>query len=79
MLEAYSSLDPANARSEMKRFLGWPGQAISYKIGEQEILRLREDLQQRQGRDFSAKTFHARLLELGAIDIALLRQFLLED
>ena len=75
MLETYATLDTANARSEMNRFLGWPGQAISYKIGEREIIRLRDEMRRREGPRFAAKEFHASVLEVGAIDIDLTNKY----
>ena len=44
MLERYATLDHANAVSETNRYLGWPAQAIAYKVGEREILRVRDEL-----------------------------------
>ena len=44
------------AQSEATRYLGWPGQAISYKIGEKVILDLRQELSQRD--DFDLKRKH---------------------
>ena len=79
MLERYSTISRENARSEMNRFLGWPGQAIAYKIGEREILRLRDESRRPGGEVLTVRDFHARLLELGAIDMRLLRQFVLDE
>lgn len=55
------------AESEVKRYLGWPGQAISYKVGEREILAMRESARQKPG--FDLKEFHTRMLRAGAIRI----------
>src|SRR5688572_14787302 len=44
---AFLTLD--HAESEATRYLGWPGQAISYKVGERVVLELRRELQRRQG------------------------------
>ena len=60
------------AESEVIRYLGWPGQAISYKIGEREILRLRDVEQDRLGESFSLKDFHARVLGSGEMGLELL-------
>jgi uncharacterized protein (DUF885 family) len=51
--------------SEVKRYLGWWGQAISYKVGEREILAMRERARDRDG--FDMKEFHRSLLGAGAI------------
>ncbi|HEU4319303.1 MAG TPA: DUF885 domain-containing protein [Acidimicrobiia bacterium] len=53
------------SESEVKRYLGWHGQAISYKVGEREILAMRE--RARSGPDFDLKEFHRRFLDAGAI------------
>jgi uncharacterized protein (DUF885 family) len=62
------------AESEVKRYLGWPGQAISYKVGEREILDIREQSRAREGANLDQKEFHRRLLEAGAIRLDDLRQ-----
>ncbi|MGH9198932.1 MAG: DUF885 domain-containing protein, partial [Acidimicrobiia bacterium] len=53
------------SHSEIKRYLGWPGQAISYKVGEREILLLRQEARDRDGSRFDLKDFHRRLLGWG--------------
>ncbi len=63
---------PDYARSEVIRYLGWPGQAISYKIGEREILRLREAERRRLSHRFDLKDFHARVLGSGEMGLDLL-------
>ena len=55
------------SESEVTRYLGWPAQAISYKVGEREILRMREQVKAVEGGDFDRKTFHRKVLEAGAI------------
>jgi uncharacterized protein (DUF885 family) len=62
------------AVSEVKRYLGWYGQAISYKVGEREILSIRDEARRRLGPSFDLKDFHRRLLEAGAIRLDHLRQ-----
>ncbi len=74
MLEAYAALDHPNSVSEMNRYLGWPGQAISYKVGQQAIRDLRREEQTRLGGDYDQKAFHARLLEVGAVGLDTLRR-----
>lgn len=73
MLESYAMLGRPYAESEITRYLGWPGQAISYKVGERTILDLRAEEQARRGTDFDQKAFHARLLEIGPVGLDLLR------
>jgi uncharacterized protein (DUF885 family) len=62
------------AESEVKRYLGWWGQAISYKVGEREILKIRDDVRAREGDGFDLKDFHRRMLEAGAIRLDHLRE-----
>jgi uncharacterized protein (DUF885 family) len=61
-------------RSEVDRYLGWPGQAISYKIGERVWLRVRDDARERAGSAFDLKDFHARALNLGPMGLDQLRR-----
>lgn len=68
---------PDVAVSEVKRYLGWWGQAISYKVGEREILAMREDVRRAEGSAFDRKGFHRRLLEAGAIRLDHLREAVL--
>ncbi len=67
---ALSAVD--DAESEVTRYLGWPGQAISYKVGEQAILDLRAEAEAAGG--FDPKAFHARVLEIGSVGLDLLRE-----
>lgn len=55
--------------SELDRYLGMPGQAISYKVGERVWLGVRHEAQRRQGAAFDLKTFHARSLDLGPLGL----------
>ena len=61
-------------RSEVDRYLGWPGQAISYKIGERVWLGARDDARKRAGSAFDLKDFHARALNLGPMGLDQLRR-----
>ncbi len=65
------------AESEVKRYLGWIGQAIAYKVGEREILKIRDEAMARDGSAFDRKRFHSQLLEAGAIRLDLLREVML--
>ena len=57
------------AESEVDRYLGLPGQAISYKVGERFWLEAREAARQRLGDKFSLKRFHAYALRLGPMGL----------
>jgi uncharacterized protein (DUF885 family) len=61
-------------RSEVDRYLGLPGQAISYKVGEREWLAARAEAQTRKGADFDLKAFHSFALNLGGMGLAQLRR-----
>ncbi len=59
--------------SEVDRYLGWPGQAISYKVGEREWLAARESARRSAGSGFDLKAFHREALELGPMGLQQLR------
>jgi uncharacterized protein (DUF885 family) len=73
-MEKYGFRTPAQAEAEVLRYLGWPGQAISYKLGEREILSIREETKSRLGPDFDLKAFHAAVIENGPMRLDQLRQ-----
>ncbi|MBV9823915.1 MAG: DUF885 domain-containing protein [Actinobacteria bacterium] len=66
-------------RYELERYLGWPGQAPSYKIGERLWLQLRDETRARQGDAFDLKAFHRRALDLGSLGLDVLRQAVLGE
>ena len=59
--------------SEIDRYLGWPAQAISYKIGEREWLAARAETRQRLGAAFDLRAFHTFALGLGPLGLHQLR------
>lgn len=63
-------------RFELNRYLGWAGQAPSYKLGERIWLQARDEARQRQGSAFDLKRFHSQALELGSIGLDPLREAL---
>jgi uncharacterized protein (DUF885 family) len=72
-LTARSSSDDAMNRSEVNRYLGWPGQAISYKLGERVWLELRDEAQRKHGQSFNLRAWHAHALDLGNLGLDLLK------
>jgi uncharacterized protein (DUF885 family) len=72
-MEVYGFRTPAQAKAEVLRYLGWPGQAISYKLGEREILSIREETSRRLGVRFDTREFHSVVLEGGQMRLDLLR------
>jgi uncharacterized protein (DUF885 family) len=65
-----------NLRFELNRYLGWPGQAPSYKVGERIFLQARADAQARKGSAFDLTAFHRAALDLGSIGLDPLRDAL---
>ena len=63
-------------RFELNRYLGWPGQAPSYKVGERIWLQARDDAKARKGADFDLKAFHRDALNLGSLGLDPLRRAL---
>jgi uncharacterized protein (DUF885 family) len=76
LLRAHSSWDERQLRSELRRCLGMPGQAPSYKVGERIWLQARMGAMARTGAAFSLKDFHAKALSLGAMGLDPLREAL---
>ena len=60
-------------RFEVNRYLGWPGQAPSYKVGQRIWEQVRDEEQERRGTDFSMKQFHTRALDIGGVGLDTLR------
>jgi uncharacterized protein (DUF885 family) len=73
-MTANTLLAENNIVNEVDRYLTDPGQALAYKCGQLEILRLRELAKQRLGERFDIKAFHDAVLENGAVALPVLRQ-----
>ena len=72
-LSSHSASDEQTLRFELDRYLGWPGQAPSYAIGQRIWQQLRdEDLR----RGASLREFHSRALDLGGLPLDVLRSAL---
>lgn len=69
-----SALSPLNIETEVTRYIGWPGQALGYKIGELKILELRQRAEDKLGTDFDIREFHDLVLEKGALPLAVLER-----
>jgi uncharacterized protein (DUF885 family) len=76
-LRAHTRVPDPTLRFELERYLGWPAQAISYKVGERTWLALREDVKAHQGADFDLRAFHRRSLEVGSVPLDVLRSAVL--
>jgi uncharacterized protein (DUF885 family) len=68
-LRAHCRIGDASLRFELNRYLGWPGQAPSYKLGERIWLQAREDAKARKGAAFDLKAFHRDALNMGALGL----------
>jgi uncharacterized protein (DUF885 family) len=71
-----TALAENNIVNEVDRYITWPGQALAYKTGQLEMMRLRDEAKVDLGEKFAIKDFHDALLENGAIPLEALRQVL---
>lgn len=69
-----TGLSEQNIISEVDRYIAWPGQALAYKIGQLEILKLREEAESALGKKFDIREFHDHLLAEGSLPLSTLRQ-----
>ena len=65
-----------NIINEVDRYITWPGQALAYKTGQLEMIRLRREAEARLGKRFDVRKFHDALLGDGAVPLQALRQIL---
>ena len=68
-MRGHCRMDDPTIVFEVNRYLGWPGQAPSYKVGERIWLQARADAQARLGDRFDLKSFHRAALDLGSIGL----------
>jgi uncharacterized protein (DUF885 family) len=66
--------DAGQLPDEVDRYLGWPGQAPSYKLGERVWLAARDDAKQRDPEHFDLRRFHQQALEMGSMGLDTLRE-----
>ncbi|MEO8246387.1 MAG: DUF885 domain-containing protein [Chloroflexota bacterium] len=70
----HTALGLNNITNEVDRYIAWPGQALAYKVGQLEILRLRDEAQARQGGAFDIRRFHDAVLGPAPLPLGVLRQ-----
>jgi len=71
-LASHTALSQHEVETEVDRYISWPGQALSYMLGELEIRRLRAKAEQQLGTNFDIRKFHSMLLGLGSVPLPIL-------
>jgi uncharacterized protein (DUF885 family) len=74
LLRDNSALSEHEITTEVDRYISWPGQALSYKLGELRIRELRADAERELGDKFDLRAFHDAILSLGSVPLPLLDQ-----
>ena len=67
-----TGMNESEVISEVERYMGQPGQACAYKVGQIKILELRERAKAALGPKFNLKDFHAVVLENGGVPLTML-------
>ncbi|MFC3034276.1 DUF885 domain-containing protein [Pseudoalteromonas fenneropenaei] len=69
-----TALSLHNIKTETDRYISWPAQALSYKVGELTIKRLRKEAEQALGDEFDIREFHHQILRHGSVPLFVLEQ-----
>ena len=72
-LANHTALSHHEVETEVDRYISWPGQALSYKLGQMEILRLRAEAERALGTKFDIRKFHSMFLGLGSVPLPILQ------
>jgi uncharacterized protein (DUF885 family) len=68
----HTAMDEENINTEVDRYIAWPAQALSYKMGQMKILELRERAQKELGTKFDIRAFHDAILDQGPLPLDML-------
>jgi uncharacterized protein (DUF885 family) len=68
----HTAMDDQNIETEVDRYIAWPAQALSYKMGQMKILELRERAQRELGSKFDIRAFHDAVLDQGPLPLDVL-------
>ena len=68
----HTAMDDQNIETEVDRYIAWPAQALSYKMGQMKILELRERAQRELGARFDLRAFHDAVLDQGPLPLDML-------
>lgn len=71
-LASHTALSLHEVETEVDRYISWPGQALSYKLGELTIRRLRAEAEGALGTKFDPRGFHSTILAMGAVPLPVL-------
>jgi uncharacterized protein (DUF885 family) len=70
----HTAMDEQNIQTEVDRYIAWPAQALSYKLGQMKILELRERAREQLGAKFDIRTFHDAVLDQGGLPLDILEE-----
>jgi uncharacterized protein (DUF885 family) len=76
-LAQHVNMNDSFVKFEVNRYLGWPGQAPSYKVGQRIWEQLRDEVARREGAAFDIKAFHKKALDIGGVGLDTLKTALL--
>ena len=68
----YTAMDEPNVQTEVDRYISWPGQALAYKLGQLEILKLRQEAREKLGAKFDLRAFHDEIVGSGPLPLDVL-------